>query len=102
MPASAGMGIFSFFEELNMQFIKCPLCGKSDIEYGVHVCSGCQAEIRYGSKSKGIKAVALGAIAAWLGFEFGAPAFIFGGICIALGIVFLLDKQIHFERRKFR
>ncbi|MDA3052349.1 hypothetical protein OFO01_02645 [Campylobacter sp. JMF_01 NE2] len=26
----------------------CPFCGKDDIKYGVSVCSGCQAEIRYG------------------------------------------------------
>ncbi|MDA3056645.1 MULTISPECIES: hypothetical protein [unclassified Campylobacter] len=32
-------------EELHLG---CPFCGKDDIKYGVSVCSGCQAEIRYG------------------------------------------------------
>lgn len=34
------------------KFLSCPHCGKDNIKYGVTVCNGCSAEIRYGNSLK--------------------------------------------------
>ncbi|MDA3054774.1 MULTISPECIES: hypothetical protein [unclassified Campylobacter] len=93
-------------EELHLD---CPFCGKDDIKYGVSVCSGCQAEIRYGVSWAPtlILGVILFIVGAAMGSAIGGLVCIGGLVGIVIGAYRFLQnlsykKGPKFFRREFR
>ncbi|MBR7046747.1 MAG: hypothetical protein IKI43_00005 [Campylobacter sp.] len=90
-------------------YLGCPFCGKDDIKYGVSVCSGCQAEIRYGVDWAPtlILGVILFIVGAGIGGGIGGLVCIGGLVGIVAGAYKFLKnlsykKGPKFFRREFR
>ena len=77
-----------------MPNLKCPFCGKDDIEHGLLTCTGCQAKIKYSLVYDGMKLVVGGAFLLWLSMDSSVAVSILDFLR-EMDVSYSLRKKIH-------